>query len=145
MRRAPALAIGCVAGLVGLAATSCISSSVVASSGRSIAPKTAEIAWRPARSEDFRGLFESISIEGEVAASLWRIEYEFEADGTYSGAALVLGGEHPEFQTLAGTWSLAGDVLDLGDGQTARVRAADERLELASEGGTIVLSKAAVR
>ena len=125
-------------------APACIAPSVVESSGRAVAPRAADVAWRPATNEDLRGLFESISIEGEVAASLWKVEYVFAADGTYSGAALVLGGSNPEFQTLGGTWSLAGDVLDLGDGQTARVRAADDRIELSSEAGVLVLARAEV-
>jgi len=138
MARASWLALGCL-----LVAPACISSSVVESSGRAVAPAAKELAWTPANAEDLRGLFESTSIEGEVAASLWRIWYSFAADGSYSGAALVLGGANPEFQTLTGTWTLAGDVLDLGDGQTVRAWIADGHLKLESEGGVAILRRAA--
>jgi hypothetical protein len=126
-------------------ATACISPSVLDSSGRAVATPRAEIAWRPAAPEDLRGLFESVSIEGEAAAALWKVEYVFDADGSYSGAALVLGGVHPEFQTLAGSWSLEGGLLDLGDGQTARAAAAGELLKLESDGGVVVLRREAVQ
>lgn len=140
MRRANWIAAGCL-----LLAPACISSSVVESSGRAVAPETEQIAWAPARAEDLRGLYESVSIEGEVASSLWRIWYSFAADGSYSGAALVLGGANPEFQTLSGKWTLAGDLLDLGDGQTARASVAADRLKLESEGGVAILRRAAVQ
>lgn len=123
----------------------CIAPSVVASSGRSVAVEQAEPAWRPAEASDLAGLFESTAIEGEVSASLSRVWYHFAADGTYSGAALVVAGENPLFQTLSGSWSLADGVLDLGDGTSVRASVAGERLRLESEGGVALLARAAVR
>ena len=126
-------------------APACISSSVVESSGRAVTPTTSGLAWAPARSADLRGLFESISIEGEVAAALWKVYYAFAEDGSYSGAALVLGGANPEFQTLSGKWVLAGDTLDLGDGQTARASFAGDHLKLESAGSVVILRRTALQ
>jgi hypothetical protein len=134
------LAAGCA-----LLASACIASSVVESSGRAVAPASVELDWRPARGEDLRGLFESVSIEGEAAASLWRVLYVFAEDGSYSGAALVLGAGNPEFQTLSGRWALVGDDLDLGDGQTVRASVAADHLKLESAGGIAILRRVAVQ
>ena len=128
-----------------LVAPACIAPSVVDSSGRAVAPTTSELAWRPARREDLRGLYESVSIEGEAAAALWKVYYVFAEDGSYSGAALVLGAASPEFQTLSGHWTLEGEILDLGEGQTARASAAGEHLKLESDGGVAILRRAAVQ
>ena len=137
---ARAIAVGAL-----LLATACIAPSVVDSAGRAVLPATAELAWQPARRADLRGLFESISIEGEVAESLWKIYYVFAERGTYSGAALVVGAGEPEFQTLSGSWRLDGDILDLGEGQTARVSSAAEHLKLESERGVAILRRASVQ
>ena len=137
LRPAAALALSSLA--------ACIAPSVVASSGRAVEPEQAEPAWRPAEAGDLEGFFESTSIEGEVSASLSRVWYHFAADGTYSGAALVVAGANPQFQTLSGSWSLADGALDLGDGTSVRASVAGERLRLESEGGVALLSRAAVR
>ncbi len=128
-------------GLVCLSLCGCIAPSVVASGGRAVrATDGDESAWRAARAEDLRGLFESVRIEGEAAAALGKVYYHFSPDGTYAGAALVFGGERPEFQTLAGRWSLGEDGLDLGDGP-ARAWAAAELLKLETPGGVAVLRR----
>jgi len=126
-------------------APACIASSVVESSGRAVTNTVVDLAWRPVRPEDLRGFYESVSIEGEVAASLLKVYYVFAADGSYSGAALALGGANPEFQTLSGSWTLAGDVLDFGDGQTTRASATDDHLKFDNEGGTAILRRAVVQ
>lgn len=123
----------------------CITPSVIESSGRAIAPTTTKFAWREPRTADFDGLFESVSIEGEVAAALWKVWYVFSEGGAYSGAALVLGSATPGFQTLSGRWSLDGDQLDLGDGQVVRASATDDHLRLASAGGVAILRRCAIQ
>ncbi|MCY2959190.1 MAG: hypothetical protein NTY35_03410 [Planctomycetota bacterium] len=128
-----------------LCSTGCITSSVVDSTGRAVAVPDTKLVWSPARPEDLRGLYESVSIEGEVAASLWKIEYVFGADGSYSGAALVLGADNPQFQTLSGRWTLDNGILDLGEGQTARASSAADHLKLENEGGVAILRRAAVQ
>lgn len=127
-----------------LLSPACIASSVVESAGRAVAPPTSDLDWRPAVREDLRGLFESISIEGEAAASLWKIYYVFAEDGSYSGAALVLGERHLEFQTLSGTWTIEGQVLDLGEGQATRAWTAADHLKLESDGSVAILRRAEV-
>ncbi len=136
-----------LAGLCG----GCIAPSVVDSAGRAVELAPAPTNWAPARAEQLDGLFESLSIEGEAAASLWRVHYHFvrtstEAPvGTYSGAALVIGGASPQFQTLSGEWSLSNGRLEFSDGSGAQVFASGEWLKLASDGGVVVFRKAAIQ
>lgn len=125
-------------------APSCIAPSVIDSSGRAVPVEAAQLTWRPAQPADLAGLFESIAIEGEAAASISRIYYHFSADGHYTGAALVIGGPQPEFQTLSGTWTISDGQLDLGDGQSVAAEYAPEHLRLVSEGGVATLRRAAV-
>lgn len=128
-----------------LAATSaCISPSVVASSGRAVAVEERALEWRAASAADVVGFFESERITGDVAASLSRVSYVFAADGYYTGAALVLGAEHPEYQTLVGTWRLDGASLVLDDGEPVELAAADQRLRISTPDGVLVLRRAAL-
>lgn len=130
--------------LLALLAPACIAPSVVDSSGRAVALAAADLAWREAEPADFDGLFESTAIEGDAAAAIGRIYYHFAPGGSYTGAALVIGGAEPEFQTLTGRWVLGAGGLDLGDGVLVRVSAADGWLRLASEGGVVTLQKQAL-
>lgn len=134
-------------GLAGLAATlvsGCIAPSVVDSTGRGVQVEPAALDWRPAGPEALDGFFESLSIEGEAAAALVRIYYHFAPSGSYTGAALVIGGNEPEFQTLSGQWKLGPEGLDLGDGVPVRLLAAPEHLRLESEGGVVTLRRRAL-
>ena len=129
-----------------LASTSaCIQPSLLDESRRDVETTPEEVVWRPAQADDFRGLFESTAIEGENAAVLWKVYYHFAADGTFTGAALLLGGENPAFLTLTGTWKLDERGLDLGDGAIARASASDEQLKLENDGGTVVLHRVALQ
>lgn len=119
----------------------CISPSVLESEGRAVRTTEDELAWRAARAEDFDGLFESVRIEGEVAAALAKVYYHFSPDGTFSGAALVFDGVRPAFQTLSGTWKLSETGLDLGDGKPARAFAAVDHIKLETSDGTAVLRR----
>jgi hypothetical protein len=123
----------------------CIAPSVVASSGRAVQPHMTELEWRATQPQDLHGLFESIAIEGEVAAALWKIYYVFDAAGTYSGAALVLGDGAPHFQTLSGSWTLDGQTLDLGAGQAMQVASAQDHLKLANDQGVAILRRVEVQ
>ncbi|HTF86798.1 MAG TPA: hypothetical protein VK843_00190 [Planctomycetota bacterium] len=122
-----------------LAAPGCITPNVLDTKARVVEQAPAAIVWEAARPENLRGLFESTAIEGEAAASYWKIYYHFADDGTYTGAALVIGGEQPQFQTLAGIWKLDDQGLDLGNGQSGRAFAAPGMLKLESEGVTVIL------
>ncbi len=128
-----------------LLSPACITPNVLDSRARAIEIPAAQVVWRAARAEDFRGLFESTSIEGDAALSAWKIYYHFAEDGTYSGAALVTLGAQPQFQTLSGTWKLDDHGLDLGDGSLAHAFAAQEQLKFESEGGTVILRRVAVQ
>lgn len=123
----------------------CITPSVVESSGRAVEAPAVELQWRAAVAADFDGLFESLSIEGEAAAALWRVAYHFARDGSFSGAALVIGGTHPEFQTLSGTWTATDGRIELGDGEWIDARAAEGHLRLESAGGIVILRRAVVQ
>lgn len=125
-------------------APACIAPSVVASSGRAVAVAPEAIAWREATVDDVVGFFESEKIEGEAAASLSRVAYYFAADGFYTGAALVLGGAHPEYQTLTGTWRIASGKLVLDDGEPVTLDASEGRVRLTTPAGTLVLRRAAL-
>jgi hypothetical protein len=130
--------------LLALLAPACIAPSVVDSSGRAVALAATQVEWRDAQPADFDGLFESTAIEGDAAAAIGRIYYHFASSGSYTGAALVIGGADPEFQTLTGRWALGTDGLDLGDGVPVRASAAEGWLRLASEGGVVTLHKQAI-
>lgn len=125
-------------------APACIMPSVLDEKARAVDRAPAEVHWRAPRAEDLNGLFESVSIEGEKAVVLWKIYYHFAGDGTFTGAALVIGGEQPAFQTLSGTWKLDEDGLDLGDGQPVRASCAPDLLKLESEGTVVVLRRVAI-
>lgn len=127
-----------------LAAPACIAPSVVESSGRAVVAAEDSVDWRAALPEDLVGFFESERIEGEVAASLARVSYLFAADGYYTGAALVLGAEHPEYQTLSGTWRVEAGKLVLDDQDPVELAASAERVRIATADGTLVLRRAAL-
>ncbi len=128
-----------------VAAPACITPSRLDESSRSVVLPPLQVVWRPAQAVDLSGLFESTSIEGEAAASLWKIYYHFAADGSFTGAALVVGGPQPEFQTLSGAWMLDEKGLDLGDGQPVPAFAAPGQLKLEAEGGVVILQRVAAQ
>lgn len=132
-------------GIVPLALAGCIAPSVLEKEKRAVSEEEASVAWRPAEAPDLDGLFESVRIEGEASSSLWRFEYHFSQDGSFTGAALVVIEGRPEFQTLAGRWSLAAGVLALEGSEPARAFAAPGKLKLETEGGTAELRRVALR
>lgn len=131
-------------GVVALA-SACYHARVLGQAERAVAPLAPERSWRPAEPSDLHGLYESVSIEGEAAAALWRIHYHFAPDGTYSGAALMLGGPQPEFQTLSGTWRLSDSTLEFDGASSARAAIAGDELRLETEGGVVVLRRTAIQ
>jgi hypothetical protein len=114
---------------------------VLESEARTVEPIAAPIEWRAANGEDLHGLFESTSIDGEEAASFWKIYYHFGDDGTYTGAALVIGGAQPQFQTLSGSWKLDERGLALGGEQLGKAFVEGDRLKLESGGLTLVMQR----
>ena len=124
------------------ATPACITPNVVERSARAVEASVDTLDWSAAQASDVAGYFESEEIHGEAAGSLSRIYYHFAPDvvdatrasGTYTGAALVLGGATPQFQTLSGAWSLVDGWLEFSDGSRARAFAAPGRLKLETEG-----------
>ncbi|MFN0242425.1 MAG: hypothetical protein ACKVWV_05980 [Planctomycetota bacterium] len=131
--------------LFALAGVGCVSSHVVDGASRAVRVEREESTWRAATRDDLVGYFESVRIDGEAAAALLRVYYSFERAGTYSGAALIALESGPQFQTLGGTWSLEGGVLDLEGGALAHAQVAGEELRLRSDAGEVVLRRAEIQ
>ena len=127
--------------LLFVAASSCITPNVLDETKRGVEAPLAQVAWQSAVAADLNGLFESTSIEGEAAAALWKIYYHFAPDGTFSGAALVIGADQPQFQTLTGTWKLDENGLDLGNGQIGRAFVAPLQLKFEAEDGVFIFRR----
>jgi hypothetical protein len=119
----------------------CYASNVVAPQDRAVLAAPAELPWQPATSAAVDGLFESVSIEGDVAGSLLRVWYWFGRDGRYAGAALVDNGEGPAFQTLNGLWQLDAQGFAL-DGAAATLESAPDHLRLRTPQGALILRRA---
>jgi hypothetical protein len=126
-------------------APACVHAKVLSETERAVGTRAPETTWRPAEPADVHGLYESVSIEGEAAAALWRIYYHFAGDGSYTGAALTLGGAQPEFQTLSGSWRLDGSTIEFDEATRAKAEVAGEELRLETEGGVVVLRRAAIQ
>lgn len=117
-----------------LALAGCYASSPLAPSERTVSTTEAAVAWRAALPDDLPGLWASTSVQGASAGAVLKAYYAFDADGAYSGAALVLGEGRPRFVLLAddGRWTLDAEGLDLHDGSApfAAAVAAGGRLRL---------------
>lgn len=119
----------------------CLASSVVAPEDRNAFLAPAELAFEPYSGAPLEGLYASVAIEGDASLSLLKVYYCFQPGGTFTGAAL-LAGDPPNFQVLAGTWSLTAEGLVLGEGtSTARLEAAPDHLRLSGAEGTVVLRR----
>ena len=143
--RASLLARAVVLAFVALGTASCIPSNVVARENRAVSTDSFEQEvpgkpWGAPTRESLPGFWRSIRVTGEVAASLAEISYAFGKSGSYSGAALSYGVDHPSFETLSGIWSLEADGLHL-DGQAVRCRMREGLLEFAAEAGTVYLTR----
>ena len=120
----------------------CLASTVVEEGARAVAAAEPVRDWRPAEAADLDGLYESVRLEGEAAAALWKLYYHFAPDGTYTGAALVFDGERAAFQTLSGTWSLAGGRLELDGAGGSTAAVAGEELKIENEAGMAFFRRA---
>jgi hypothetical protein len=131
-----------LAAILTLALAGCTASHKLDERERALGIAPDDVVWVPARTEDVVGYFESERVTGEAAANVRRLYYDFAADRTYSGAALVQDAGRASFQTLTGRWGLEGSALRLGDDPPAKAFAAPDRLRLDSEGGSVVLRRA---
>ena len=96
--------------------------------------------WRPATASDIPGLYASEEISGSMAASLWKLYYHFDENGSYTGAALFAA-DPPRFEVLSGTWIFAAGRLALDGGEAAETKADIGALLLSGEAGTVVLQR----
>jgi len=122
----------------------CIASNVVDPGLRLLATGTESLAFVPAPEFAWAGLYMSVEVQGEAAASLRRIWYWFRADGTYTAAALIET-DVVAFQTRDGTWRHAGGQLHLDDGPPVAVEVVGEFVRLTSGAGRVVLRHEALQ
>jgi hypothetical protein len=127
--------------LTAIGAAGCIASNVVAPEQRFVVADTAELAFAPATPGALQGFYGSVDIRGDAATALRRIYYLFAADGTYTGAALADVGEHAQFQTLSGTWTLDERGLALDGGEPVPCAVAGEHVRLTAPNGVVVLRR----
>ena len=123
----------------------CIASNVVATTDRLVAPAVAALAFARAGDIVLDGLYESVDIQGDAAATLRKVYYLFADDGSYTGAALVDDGEFRNFQTLSGRWRLAPEGLVLDDQPPATCEAASGELRITAPTGVLRLRRAKVQ
>jgi hypothetical protein len=122
-----------------------VPSNVVAVTDRSVLVEAERAAWRPATAADVPGFYRSGEMTGALATALLRIEYLFDADGSFTGAALFAG-PPPGFDTLSGSWTLDAEArLALDDAEPADLEAADGMLRLLGADGTVVLYREDLR
>ncbi len=131
--------------LLALALSSCVGSGTLPQSDRSVPPAVAELTWLAASAADLEGLYESVEVSGEAAGGLLKIYYCFNADRTYTGAALTTGVGHAEFTTLSGAWELVDGDLRLDASERVAASMSDGRLRLESEHGTAVFERVTLR
>lgn len=118
----------------------CIASNVVAVADREVPVAPAALAFAPATTVP-DGLYESVDLTGDAAASLRGIWYLFRADGTYTAAALADVDGALSFQTLAGTWQATADGLVLDGASPVRLEQAQHHLRLTAPNGAVVLRR----
>lgn len=137
-------ALGLAGALCGLGG--CIPSNVVAVEDRRVVDDLGTVAWGPVARDDLRGLFHAIHLDGPLAGVLRSISYWFDADGTFTAAALFAG-PPPSYRVLDGTWELAADGrLQLGAGaEPADVARSDDLLRLSGADGIVVLQRGVER
>lgn len=125
-------------------APGCLASTVLEPSQRAGAADDPQEAWRVATADDIPGLYSSTSIDGATAAVLREVHYWFEADGRFTGAALM-SVPQLEYTTLSGHWRFSDGLLFLSeDGLPAQAEVAGDLLRLSSEEGVLVLRKRAL-
>lgn len=124
-----------------LSVTGACASTVVDAGARAVQVGEPRLDWRAAEAADLAGLYASERLEGEAAAALWKLYYHFAPEGLYTGAALVFDGERARFQTLSGSWSLAGGRLDLDGAAAGSAALAGDLLRIESEAGVAVFRR----
>ena len=107
------------------------------------APDVAAVVRRVPRAEELRGSWISVEVRGDVEALGHTFLYCFAENGRYTGAVT----SEVECVPLEGAYSLRihddSAVLTLDDGLEFQVALLDERMELQSPGGYLVLRRLA--
>lgn len=99
--------------------------------------------WHAVSARDLVGSFESVAICGEIAASVIRITYCFEAGGGYRGEALLLVENGPGTRQISGNWKLVAGKLHLGHGsEPAEIATDGDRVRLTTGLGIVTLRRA---
>ena len=129
-----------LAGMLALA-TSCIAPSVVAHEDRALPLEGEDVVWLPATSADVPGTYVSTEITGPLAASLRKVVYLFESEGTYTGAGLI-DDDPPHFEVIGGSWQMDADGLHLDGSTAATVEVTEDgSLRLSGEEGRVILRR----
>ena len=124
-----------------LTAVACISPSVVDPTDRARASDPADQVWRAAKTSDLPGVYVSTNLTGSLANVLRKVVYLFEADGTYTGAALV-DGVPAHFEAITGIWEMDGAEITLDAAAAAQVEVSDDRsLRITGEQGQVILRR----
>lgn len=135
--------------LLGVGALSgCYASNVVATSERAVEVAQKKVRWRPAEAADLPGFYASSAVEGAAAGALLKAYYYFGAEGSYSGAVLVVSPEGPRFMVLEeeGAYAFSEEGIDLKDGAgPVPVDAAPGQLRLRAPESTIVFERVELR
>jgi hypothetical protein len=127
--------------LVALCANACIAPNVLdpMDRGRTSAPE--DQVWRAASAGDLPGMYVSSRLSGSLASVLLKVLYRFDAEGNYSGAALI-DGSPPHFEVLTGSWSMNGSELTLDAAPPAQVQVSDSgSLRIGGKQGEVVLRR----
>jgi len=112
---------------------------------RDVKTREDQAQWEPAQAASIPGLYRSGTIKGESAASLLKIYYYFDEDGSYTAAALV-GSVPPSFQVLSGRWSYEKGRLLLGeDASPATLEESEDMLRISTDQGSVVLYRDEIR
>lgn len=120
-------------------AASCASTTLAAAE-RGLVADLPQHEWRSATASDVPGLYASDEITGPMAAAIWKLYYNFDEDGSYTGAALFAE-DPPRFEVLTGTWVFSNGRLSLDGGEAAKTLADSKAIQLSGEAGTVVLRR----
>jgi len=132
---------GWVAVALAILAGSCIAPSVLTKNDRAISLGVEDITWRAATEADVPGVYVSMEMSGPLAATLRKVVYLFEAEGTYTGAGLI-DDDPPHFEVIGGSWHMEEDGLHLDDAAPATIEAGDDgSLRLSGTEGRIILRR----
>lgn len=129
----------CLAVLFAQAA--CITPSVLDPADRTPRTGLEERSWNTALESDIAGTYVSEQLSGQLAVVLRMVIYRFEANGTYTGAAL-LDDDPPHFEVISGSWSLDEASMQLDDGPAAQAQVdRTGALRFSGPDGTVVLRR----